>query len=181
MSDDTLVEDVKVDLGGRDGTAPPKVKVTDEAPWGLKADGTPYKRDPSRYQGRGKGRAKGGKGKDYRPDVRGLVQVVGMPLAVAGQANEAFLADAVALEAQSEPIVEAVNELALRNARVAAALEKLATVGPYGLLLSAVSPLVLQVAVNHGALPAGMMGTVPPGALVAALVPEQPERPAGTV
>lgn len=168
MSDDDVVE---VTVNPPKGEGDP-VTVNEEAPWGYKADGTPYKRDPSRYRTRearkgstkrsGGSTAKRAKGPDYRNDVRGLLQMVGLPLVVAGQANTAFLADAMAIEQHSEPIAEAVNELALSDPRIAAALDKLAKVGPYGLLVAAVTPLVLQVATNHGAIPPGMLGTVAP-------------------
>jgi hypothetical protein len=144
----------------------------EDAPYGYKPDGTPYKVDPARYAKRDARRRAGskatGKGKPspYRENVLGLIQIVGLPLAAAGSRDDRFMADLVALNATAPGIADAVDGIAQSNRRMAAALDKLAEVGPYGLLIGALTPLILQVATNHGLLPAGMMGTVEPGDLL---------------
>jgi hypothetical protein len=146
----------------------------EHAPWGYKPDGTPYKVDPKRYRTREARRQAGsktpGKGKasPYRENTLGLIQIIGLPLAAVGSRDERFMADLVALNAMAPAIADAVDGIAQGNRRMAAALDKLAEVGPYGLLIGALTPLILQVATNHGVLPAGMMGTVEPGDLLEA-------------
>lgn len=161
-------EDVKVEHEHR----------SEDAPWGYKPDGTPYKVDPARYEKRDAARRKqsapksktGGKtkGSAHRENVLGLVQIIGLPLAAASTRDDRFAADLIALNATAPAIADAVDGIAQSNRRMAAALDKLADVGPYGLLIGALAPLILQVAANHGALPVGMMGTVSHEDLIAA-------------
>lgn len=164
---------------------PSKPTAADEAPWGYKDDGTPYKRDPSIYARRDANRARKAstpkrsksksKGPDYTDDVLGILQLVGVPLALAGTYDRAFLADVVALNEHAPNIASAVNDIALEDERVAAVLERLGKVGPYGMLLTAVTPLIAQMAVNHRVLAPGLLGTADPDALVASIIP--PEQP----
>jgi hypothetical protein len=171
------------------------------APYGLKADGTPRKK-PGPPPGTKTGaaarpaapRAKKTAAKkgqpDYRPAIGGALQMIGLPLAALGARDDRFLADAVALGEHAEPIVEAVNDLAQDNPAIARVLDKLAQVGPYGMLIGALSPLFVQIAANHEALPgplAASLGAVEPSILVAKVKaeaaqygppPATPERPA---
>jgi hypothetical protein len=159
-----------------------------EAPFGRKRDGTPYKRDPAQYASRrgkpvGGGRRRrssassstsggGSRRTDYRPALGALVQMVAAPLAVAGQRSPAALADAAALAIHGPAVVEAVNDIAQEQPAVARVLDRLAKVGPYGALLTAVAPLAVQMLVNHGMIPveAGeAAGAVSPDDLVASL------------
>jgi hypothetical protein len=168
--------------------APP---ADDPAPWGYKADGTPYQRDPAIYAARSQraGRKRSGskssgskakaKGPAYEDDVLGLIQLVAAPVFVLGTRNDVFLADAAAINQQAPEIARAVGDLAEKNERVARVLEKLAEVGPYGALLAAVAPLAFQVATNHGLLPPGVVGTVDPVSLAATIDPTVRERVAG--
>lgn len=161
----------------------PPADAPGDAPWGYKDDGTPYKVDPARYRKRDAKRrgaaaptarpaaSKGRKASQYRDSVLGLTQIVGLPLAAAATQNDVFLADLVALNETAPGIADAVDQIAQSNPKFAAALDKLAEVGPYGLLIGALAPLVLQVAANHGAIPVGVMGTVDPQALVDAAMP----------
>lgn len=177
MADEVgTVELPAVGNGSEDDTLRVETETRPEdAPWGYKADGTPYKRDPSRYQKRSarrtatapKARAKS-KGPNYRDSVLGLVQIVGLPLAAAGTRNDVFLADLITLNATAPAIADAVDQIAQTNPAVAKALEKLAEVGPFGLLIGAMAPLILQGCCNHGLIPAGVMGTIEPADLIAA-------------
>jgi hypothetical protein len=169
------VNTVGIPSGDRpDGNGSVKTETRpDDAPWGYKPDGTPYRVDPQRYRTRAAneakakgGKAKGGKASPYRDNALGLIQMIGLPLAVAGSRDERFMADLVALNTTAPGIADAVDAIAQSNRRMAAALDKLAEVGPYGLLIGALTPLVLQVATNHGLLPAGMLGTVEPDVLL---------------
>lgn len=164
----------------------PVTATTDpvDAPWGFKEDGTPYKRDPAIYatrtanKARKSGKAPTGrkasrsKGPDYTQDVTGVLQLAVLPLAVAGRANPVFLLDAHAVTEGTPEIAAAVNEVAQNDPRVAALLDKLGKVGPYGVLVAAVVPVAVQVAVNHRALAPGIMGTQDPDLLLAQLQAE---------
>jgi hypothetical protein len=61
--------------------------------------------------------------------------------------------DAAALVMHGPNIAGAVEEVALEDARVAALIEKMAKVTPYGALASAVMGFALQVAANHHLVP----------------------------
>lgn len=157
----------------------------EDAPFGYKADGTPYKRDPTRYQTRAANarrtsapkasKASKPKPSRYRDSVLGLVQIIGLPLAAAGTRNEVFLADLVALDATAPAIADAADSIAQTNPKVAAALDKLTEVGPFGLMIGALAPLILQVCCNHGLVAAGVMGTIEPADLIEALGPAEPQ------
>ena len=161
----------------------------DAAPWGYKDDGTPYKRDPSIYARRdGKRRGASApkaktakkpkaKGSPYRDSVLGLFQLVALPVAAAATRSDAAKADLITMDACAEPIAESVDSLAQSNEKVAQALDRLADVGPYGLVIAAVTPMILQIAVNHGRLAPGIAGTVDPAELLGYPMPEsEPER-----
>lgn len=149
----------------------------DPAPWGYKPDGTPYKVNPERYHKRdakrrsvkapSSSKAKA-KGSDRRDAVLGLFQIVSLPIAAGAAAGSpAFAADLVTIDAYAEPVADAFDSLAGQNKAVAQALDKLGEVGPYGLVIGALAPLVLQIAVNHGVLPPGTAGTSDPEHLIA--------------
>jgi hypothetical protein len=176
---DPVIEVLPVD---GPGTPPPGP----EAPWGFKSDGTPYQRDPSRYKKRG-GRSKApttkrataptatarpkptGKRKAYKEDAAGLLQIAQIPLAVLARVtkNPTFTVDLIAIEKHSDGLTTAIAELAEKNDKVAEALNKLAVAGPYGALVAAITPLVMQLATNHG-IP--MPGTEDPQAMFDAFV-----------
>lgn len=159
-----------------------------EAPYGVKSDGTPRAK-PGRRTGTpntrprkaaaprapqpaapAKGRRKAPAEPDYRGGVMALVQVAATPLIVAGAKSETALADAAALTLHGPPIADALHTLALERPEVAAVLERLMQVGPYGVLIAAVVPLAVQLAANHGLIPeaaAAGMGAHPRGDLVA--------------
>lgn len=98
---------------------------------------------------------------DYRPRILGVLQLVALPLAFKAPA------DGAAVEMHAPNIAQALHDLAMEQPEVAAVLDRILKVGPYGALLTAVVPLLLQLAANHGAVPAGIMGTVPPDVLLA--------------
>jgi hypothetical protein len=70
--------------------------------------------------------------------------------------------DAATLVVHSPPIASAVAETAANDPKFAALLDKILHVGPYGALLGAIMPMALQLAVNHGLMQPGVMGTMPP-------------------
>jgi hypothetical protein len=134
--------------------------------------------DPARYAARdAKRRSKAApkaKGKAkvsvYAETVSDLMILAagGLAIAAKGSGNDAFLADAVVVEESAPSIGDAFGKLADQNDKVARMLDKLAEVGPYGLVFAALAPIVTQCMANHGAIPAGMMGTVDPTELIEA-------------
>lgn len=161
-----------------------------EAPYGRKADGTPKRKPgpakganaapraagsrpaaprPTRKSGTARARAAA---PDYRQGVMGLLQIPAFVLASAGRLNPALEFDGIAVATHAPAVAEALNSLALEEPRVAAVLDKVLSVGPYGALLGALVPLAAQIAVNHKRLPAGTLGTAEPEALKNALIGE---------
>ncbi len=160
-----------------------------EAPYGRKADGTPKKKPgpakgtatsprvtgrpaaprPTRRGGSQRARAAA---PDYRAGVTGILQIPAFVLASAGRLNPALEYDGIAVATHTPAIAEALNALALEEPRVAAVLDKVLSVGPYGALLGALVPLAAQIAVNHKKIPAGTLGTAEPEAMKASLIGE---------
>lgn len=132
------------------------------------ADGTPRMRSDGEFmRKRGKGRvnAEGpglltsmggvkpapkkatGRGQtDYRPGILGIAQLAAVPLSFT------YPADATAIAIHMPPIAEALNDLAAARPEVAAALDKVLSMGPYGALLAACVPLAVQLLHNHNLL-----------------------------
>lgn len=140
----------------------PNDSPTSEAPWGYKKDGTPKQRPGRRPSGntassvpgapRPIRRAAAKKGQpDYRPGMMGIAQMIAAPLVMIGaqRKSEALQADGLTVITHSPPVVEAINDLAHDDPRVAAILDKVMAVGPYGALVGAVIPMVTQLLRNH--------------------------------
>lgn len=173
------LSDDEVDQALTEG-GPVKISVPAPPPvYGVRSDGTPRgKPGPKPGAKKSPGprtstppRARSGPAKSVGPDYAagfaGLLSLPTAALLLAGQRKPELQADAVALAIHTGPISEAVGQLARDQAAVAAVLDKLMAVGPYGALIAAVSPLVLQVMCNHGIIPAGTAGAVAPDQLVA--------------
>lgn len=101
---------------------------------------------------------------DYRPGVKGILQILAMipatlsRVAKKPKTKEAFAADVVAIHMHADNMASAAHHTALHDARLAAALDKVLTIGPYGLMIGAIMELGAQFAVNHDTVPAGFMG-----------------------
>lgn len=103
----------------------------------------------------------------YKEGLNGLLQLgAGITLPFAP-------ADAAAILEHGDNVSEAVADLAISDERIAALLDKVLVAGPYGAVLAAVVPMVAQFAVNHGMLPAGILGTRTPEHLVMGLLGEE--------
>lgn len=87
---------------------------------------------------------------DYRPGITGMFQMAAVPLAFAGETGAA---DAHAIGEHAPGIAEALNSLAQERPEVAAALDKLLSVGPYGVVVGALVPLAVQLLHNHQVIP----------------------------
>jgi hypothetical protein len=158
---------------------PPVPMVGDdpEAPYGRKADGTARSRPgrkPGQRSGTGQSRARTSTKApalvDYKTPILGLFQIPAGALAIAGMQRPVLLADSAAVTIHAEPIATALDQLAHERPEVAAVLDRILQVGPYGVLIAAVAPLALQLLSNHSILPPGTMGTIPPTQLVANFV-----------
>jgi len=161
----------------------PKVESLDgslpdpEAPWGRKSDGTP-KAKPGRPAGSGgprplrsakapspgkaapKAKSSSRPKRSYRDALMGFVQFPAAGLAMASARKPELGADADTLMVFGPAVVDAVDELANEDARLAALLDRVVAVGPYGKLLAVVLPMTLQVMANHNVIPAGQLGTM---------------------
>jgi len=161
-----------------EGTAQPVAPLIGddpEAPWGRKADGTPRakpgRRAGSPSTGPRRSRSKTAAKVDYETPVKGLLQLPAGMLAFAGMRQPVFAADAAAITIHTPNIARALDELAQERPEVAAVLDRVLQVGPYGVVIAAILPLFIQLFVNHEILPAGIMGTVKPDVLIANFMP----------
>lgn len=167
MSEDTATPPVVTPFTGEDS----------EAPYGRRADGTP-KAKPGRRPGQASGtgttrRRKQPDRVDYKTPLIGLAQIPAGILAMVGMRKPVFAADAAAITVHAPPIAGALDDLAHEDPAAAAVLERVLQVGPYGAVLAAVAPLVLQLLANHDAIPAGALGTIPPRELIRSFVPPE--------
>jgi hypothetical protein len=87
------------------------------------------------------------KGPDYASAVAGVLQLVAAPLAMASPL------DALTVAEMTPEIAQVLNQTAKERPEVAAVLEKVLTVGPYGALLAVAMKLGCQIAANHDAIP----------------------------
>lgn len=67
--------------------------------------------------------------------------------------SEAVKADGLLVVQQSADLAAALDQVAKGDPRVAKALERMLTVGTYGALIGAVTPLAVGIAANHGLIP----------------------------
>jgi hypothetical protein len=94
--------------------------------------------------------------------LTGLGQLAQVPLIATKQ-----YADAGAVGIHWPGVSKELAELAETQEEIAKFIDPLIKIGPYTGLVTAVLPLILQLAVNHGVTPAGAMGTVPANMLSA--------------
>jgi hypothetical protein len=99
-------------------------------------------------------------------------------LAAAGCLMTKQFADAEAISQHEQDISIEVAKLADGNEKIANLIDKLSTVGPYAGLLTAIMPLAMQLAANHGRVLPGVMGTVSPEALAAKVQADMAEKQA---
>ncbi len=156
-----------------DYTAPPETRpfepaypgATPEAPYGFFDDGRPRKRRP-RAPGTTRQRSTKRDSTNYTESITALFQIPAFSLTLAGRNNPVYLADAAALMIHGPNVANALNQLAQERPEVAAMLDKVLQVGPYGVLLAAVTPMIVQIMTNHKMVPIGIMGARHPDLLV---------------
>lgn len=157
-------------------------QIDPDAPYGRNAKGEPYKR-PAEWRAKTTahlkqmrdtasavagataraGGEKRGPGRprktadpvDYTPGILGLVQLPAFMLGMLAPLNPALQLDAAALLLHGPTVASAINSAAQQNETLAAMLDKILAIGPWGALLGALLPLALQLAANHGLVPAG--------------------------
>lgn len=98
--------------------------------------------------------------------VNGIWQLAGFGCMFTGN-----LADAGAISKHSPAITTELVNLAENDEKVANVIDKLANIGPYGAIMTAMIPMALQILVNHDRFKASpataQMGVVPRAALEA--------------
>lgn len=101
---------------------------------------------------------------DYTEGISGLLNLPAAVLGIVGSQGEKYeyLADAAVISHHTPTIAAALNDLAQDRPEIAAALDRVLKVGPYGVLFASVMPMALQIMANHRVIPAGMMGTQSP-------------------
>ena len=169
-------------------TVAPAPDADPEAPYGRKADGTPRAKpgrkasdDSTPRQSAPKparkptaARARVSTAVDYRPGIAGLLQVPAAGLAMAGRFKPELAYDAAAIAVHTPSIADALNTLAQEEPRVAAVLDRVLAIGPYGAIVGVFVTLTAQIAVNHKRLPAeagAAFGAVEPDTLMASMAP----------
>lgn len=168
------------------------------APFGVKADGSPKRGPGGRPPGTTKASSRPGNSRpsstrpptappaptprkatstkrgstDYRPGLTGLFHVAATPMLMQNK-NLPLKLDGMALLMMGEELAEGFNHLAQLRPEVAAACDKLIQVGPYGAILAPVMKFAAQVVENHGLAPVQVtraMGAVSREELEARLV-----------
>lgn len=110
--------------------------------------------------------ASGGRRKNYKDGLEGLLHMVALPLLPTQPL------DAAAIMVHAESVATAINTTAQSRPEIAAMCEKIMTVGPYGALIGALLKPLAQIAENHGLIPTPMackFGAVPRDQLAAQL------------
>jgi hypothetical protein len=119
------------------------------APYGRFKNGRPRKTPPGGKAATSRSKKKAGT--DYASGIMGLFQMAAFGLSMAaGDKNVPLLADSVVISQHGPNVAQALDALAQERPEVAAVLDKVLAVGPYGLVLGALAPMVIQIASNHG-------------------------------
>lgn len=106
---------------------------------------------------------------DYRPGIVKLVGEIAGTMAVTGlvRGSVPLIADAAVIESNADAIADLANTAADKFPVVATILDKVLTAAPLAAGAGALLLAAAQLAVNHGALPPGMVpGTVAPDVLM---------------
>lgn len=146
-----------------------------EAPYGFTKEGTPRgkpgpkpgtrnrrkgSKSPSRGPAPNSAQRKPPPGPDYRAGIRGILQMVAAPLAIAGMKSPEFALDAATITLHADNVADGVAEAALEIPQLQAVLDRVMAVGPWGAVLAPCLALGAQIMANHGVIPAGVMGTL---------------------
>lgn len=95
--------------------------------------------------------------------LQGSLATIGTAVMVSGSmTSEAITKDGLLIVQNAPNIAAALDKVAKDDPRVAAALERMLTVGTWSGLIAAVLPVAVGIAANHGAIPghvAALFGT----------------------
>lgn len=159
-----ILEDLKPGENSEEGTP--------EAPYGFTREGTPRgkpgpkpgtrkrSRSSSRARTSSASKPKAPAGPDYRAGIRGMIQLAATPLALAGMKRPELMVDAATLTLHADSIADGIAEGAADLPQLQMVLDRIMTVGPWGVVLAPVLGFAAQILANHGILPAGTMGTL---------------------
>jgi len=102
--------------------------------------------------------------------IKGLVQMASAGTLIMHQrtGSDAFLADTLTLTASAEPLADAVAETCKVNASFAKLVDRVTSVGPYGVLISVGIGITAQLAANHGLGIGRLLGGRDPADIIAA-------------
>lgn len=157
--------------------------VDPEAPWGRFKNGKPKKKprasaapgrrvppSPRRTTRTTKTttKAAAAAGPDYEQmSLQGIREAVALGgLAANALKSTAIAADVVMVDLQAENIARISADFAEEEPRWGQALQRLTAVGKWSGPVSLAIAMGVQACVNHGLLPAGLMGSRPPGELL---------------
>lgn len=118
------------------------------------------------------GTSKNKRAVDYRAGILGLLQLPALVLGLVARTtgNPALALDSATITLHAPDLAEAIDATAQAQPWLAAILDKAVEVGPYGALVTAVLPLALQLAANHGRVPANeQFGILTPEQLIEAV------------
>jgi hypothetical protein len=87
-----------------------------------------------------------------------------------GETSDAWKADGATLIQFSQPFAEAAADLAEKDDRIAALLDRAAETGPYGAILFLAFQMGAQFAANHGYIKPGRFGTADPNVLIDTII-----------
>lgn len=106
----------------------------------------------------------------YAQAASGLLSLIPIGLAMAARVlrNERLALDSVAVSRGIPDLAQAAGDIAVTDARIAAVLDKVEQVGPWGAFIMAGLPIALQIGANHGFVePSETMGILTPDQLMA--------------
>lgn len=151
---------------------PPKEGTSGEAPapprTSTSTSGSGSKSGSKSSGSKSGSKSSGSKRADYKRGVRELLGLPAAALAAAGGSlgRADLVADGATVDRHADGIAQAADSVAQHDPRFAQVIERVLAGGPWAALASALVPMAAQVAVNHGVLSPGIMGTVSPETLI---------------
>ncbi|MBG0819144.1 hypothetical protein [Planomonospora sp. ID82291] len=114
-------------------------------------------------------------GPDYRAGIRGMLQMVAAPLAMAGMRKPELMVDAATITLHADAVADGIAEGAADLPQLQMILDRIMAVGPWGVVLAPLLAMAAQILANHGVIPAGVMGTLTREELMEYMAQLQPQ------